>query len=36
MSLTYNGLTNRIATPGYGYDANGNLTSMPGQVMSYL
>jgi RHS repeat-associated protein len=28
--LSYNGLTNRITTAGYGYDANGNLTTMPG------
>src|SRR5262249_14739307 len=29
-TLTYGESTNRITTTGYGYDANGNLTSMPG------
>jgi RHS repeat-associated protein len=29
-SLSFNGLTNRITTAGFGYDANGNLTAMPG------
>jgi len=34
-NLSYNGLTNQIATPGYGYDANGNLTAMPALSMGY-
>jgi RHS repeat-associated protein len=34
-NLSYNGLTNRITTPGYGYDANGNLTAMPALTMQY-
>ena len=29
-SLSFGGLTNRISTASYGYDANGNLTTMPG------
>jgi RHS repeat-associated protein len=33
--LNYDGQTNRIATPGYGYDANGNLTVMPFLTMQY-
>jgi RHS repeat-associated protein len=34
-NLSYNGLTNQINTPGYGYDANGNLTAMPALGMGY-
>ena len=34
-NLSYDGQTNRIATPGYGYDANGNLTAMPSLTMQY-
>jgi RHS repeat-associated protein len=34
-NLNYDGQTNRIATPGYGYDANGNLTVMPFLTMQY-
>jgi RHS repeat-associated protein len=34
-NLSYNGLTNQINTPGYGYDANGNLTAMPALSMGY-
>jgi YD repeat-containing protein len=30
INLNYNAATNRISTGGYGYDNNGNLTSMPG------
>jgi RHS repeat-associated protein len=36
--LGYDGLTNRITSAGYGYDANGNLTAMPampGITMTY-
>jgi RHS repeat-associated protein len=29
-SLSFNGLTNRVATAGFGYDSNGNMTTMPG------
>jgi YD repeat-containing protein len=29
-SLNYSGLTNRITMSGFSYDANGNLTQMPG------
>jgi RHS repeat-associated protein len=29
-SLSFNGLTNRITTAGFGYDSNGNLSTMPG------
>jgi RHS repeat-associated protein len=35
MSLSYNEATNRIATAGYQYDANGNLTAMPNETMTY-
>ena len=33
--LNYNGTTNRIVTAGYGYDNNGNLTSMPNLTLTY-
>jgi RHS repeat-associated protein len=33
--LSYNTASNRISTAGYGYDANGNLTSQPGQTLGY-
>ena len=29
LALSYDANTNRINTPGYGYDANGNLTLIP-------
>ena len=29
VTLAYNGTTNRISTPGWSYDANGNVTAMP-------
>ena len=29
MSLNYDNSTNRITTSGYGYDANGNMTTAP-------
>jgi RHS repeat-associated protein len=35
MTLAYNGLTNRISSGGYGYDANGNLTAMPYLGLTY-
>jgi len=34
-NLTYDGMTNRITNPGFSYDANGNLTAMPGLSMGY-
>jgi hypothetical protein len=34
-NLSYDGQTNRIVTPGYSYDANGNLTAMPSLTMQY-
>ena len=30
-----NGVNNRITTGGYTYDANGNMTALPGQALSY-
>jgi RHS repeat-associated protein len=33
--VTVNPATNRITTSGYGYDSNGNLTSMPLLTLSY-
>ena len=29
VTLAYNGTTNRVSTPGWSYDANGNVTAMP-------
>ncbi len=34
-NFNYNATTNRIATAGYQYDANGNLTAMPNAGMTY-
>jgi RHS repeat-associated protein len=34
VSLTYNASTNQIATWGYSFDANGNMTQMPGPSSS--
>ncbi|MEW5980578.1 MAG: RHS repeat-associated core domain-containing protein [Acidobacteriota bacterium] len=34
-SFAYSASTNRITTSGYGYDSNGNLTSMPGLTLGY-
>lgn len=31
LSINVDGATNRITTSGFGYDANGNMTSIPGQ-----
>ncbi len=35
LSVNVNPATNRITGSGYGYDSNGNLTSMPNLAMSY-
>ncbi len=35
LSVLVDPATNRITTGGYGYDANGNLTSMPNLTLSY-
>ncbi|MEW5978801.1 MAG: RHS repeat-associated core domain-containing protein [Acidobacteriota bacterium] len=35
VNLAYSASTNRITTSGYGYDSNGNLTSMPGMTLAY-
>ncbi len=35
MALSYNEATNRIATAGYSYDLNGNLTALPGLALAY-
>ncbi len=32
LSINVDGATNRITTSGFGYDANGNTTSIPGQT----
>jgi RHS repeat-associated protein len=34
-NLTYDQMTNRITNTGFGYDANGNLTAMPGMTLAY-
>jgi RHS repeat-associated protein len=34
-TLAYDETTNRITTAGHSYDANGNLTAMPGKTMTY-
>jgi RHS repeat-associated protein len=34
-NLTYDGMTNRITNSGFSYDANGNLTAMPGLNLYY-
>ena len=34
-TLNFDGSTNRITTPGYGYDANGNVTATPGWTYAY-
>ena len=34
-TASYDMATNHISTAGYGYDANGNMTSMGGQTFSY-
>jgi RHS repeat-associated protein len=36
MSLTVNAATNRLTTSGFGYDANGNMTSMPAPGQNLL
>jgi YD repeat-containing protein len=35
LSVTVNPATNRITNAGMSYDANGNLTAMPGLTMTY-
>ena len=35
VTLAYNGTTNRISTPGWSYDANGNVTAMPTASLAY-
>jgi len=35
VSLSINPANNRITSSGYTYDANGNLTAMPGQTFTY-
>ena len=35
VTRTYDPATNRLTGTGYAYDANGNLTAMPGLTMTY-
>ena len=35
LNVTVDPATNRITNPGMSYDANGNLTAMPGRTMTY-